>query len=428
MASSYSRSTSYMSSGGSVMNSSRSSRMSVSSSRMSTARSGSVYGGAGGSGIRISTASSGGFNMSDDTNIIGNEKGTMQSLNDRLATYLTKVRALEKANADLELKIQQFLDNKLTPSARDYSAYYATIKDLQDKIMAEINLKGGIHLSIDNTSLAVNDFKMKYEAEHAMRQSVEADIIGLKQVLQDFDMTIKDLSVQIEGLKEELVFMKKNHEEDLLAARSQMSGQVNVEVDAPQQDNLTMVLHELREHYEAVTAKNQRELDEWFKTKTESLKEVVVISTTDLKSSRSEINTLKSRVQALEVELQALLSLKSSLEATLTETKSRYSLKLSGFQSQVTFLESQITQIRLDCDRQSQEYQILLDIKARLEMEITEYRRLLDGEVAIKTTSSTTNVTSTTSRTKVITVMEKVEDGKTVSSSSTSSFSSSRIN
>lgn len=72
-------------------------------------------------------------------------------------------------------------------------------------------------------------------------------------------------------------------------------------------------------------------------------------------------------------------SKRDSQECILTETEARYTTLLTQIQSLIDNLEAQLAEIRCALERQNQEYEILLDVKSRLECEITTYRSLLES-------------------------------------------------
>ncbi|NWT44963.1 K1C20 protein, partial [Chroicocephalus maculipennis] len=374
----------------------------------------SVYGGAGGYGTRISTSSGygqgfgGNFQLNitgNDVLLAGNEKSTMQNLNDRLASYLEKVRSLEKANSLIEKQIKEWYESNTTDIRQDYSSYFKTIEDLQNKVAAAQLENARLVLQIDNAKLAADDFRMKYENEYLLRQSVDSDTNGLLRVRDDLTLTKSDLESQIESMNEELAFLKKNHEEDVDRLRKQVGGSVNVEVDAAPSIDLATIMENMRKQYEEMAEKNRQEAKEQFEKQTAELNQEVAINVEQLQVQRKEITDRRQIFQGLELELQSHLNMKKSLEDSLAETEARYNYQLSQIQETVANLEAQLRQLRVEMEGQNNEYCLLLDIKTRLEMEIATYRRLLEGE---DTESSKVK--------KIKTIVEEVIDGKVVSS------------
>ncbi|XP_036254690.1 keratin, type I cytoskeletal 20-like isoform X1 [Molothrus ater] len=395
----------------------------------------SVYGGAGGYGTRISTSTSsgqglgGGLQLSitgSDVLLAGNEKSTMQNLNDRLAAYLERVRSLEKSNSLLERQIREWYEKNTVSVGQDYSSYFKTIDELRNKISAAQMENSRLVLQIDNAKLAADDFRLKFENEHLLRQSVESDITGLLRVRDDLTLTQADLESQIENITEELVFLRKNHEEDRDRLRKEASGSVSVAVDAAPGIDLAAIMENMRKQYEEMAEKNRQEAKEHFEKQTAELNQEVALNVERLEVQRKEITERRQVCQNLELELQSLLTMKQTLEASLAETEARYSHQLDQIQGAISSLEAQLRQVRADMEAQNTEYSILLDVKTRLEMEIATYRRLLEGEETgsnitvsvhcIKLLLFSISLTESSKFKKIKTIVEEVVDGKIVSS------------
>ncbi|NXA09037.1 K1C20 protein, partial [Sapayoa aenigma] len=388
----------------------------------------SVYGGAGGYGTRISASSGSGqglggsFQLSitgSDVLLAGNEKSTMQNLNDRLASYLERVRSLEKANSMIEKQIKEWYEKNTVSVGQDYSSYFKTIEELQSKISAAQLENARLVLQIDNAKLAADDFRLKFENEHLLKQSVESDITGLLRVRDDLTLTQADLEAQIEGVNEELIFLRKNHEEDRDRLRKEVSGSVNVAVDAAPSVDLAAIMENMRKQYEEMAEKNRQEAKEHFEKQTAELNQEVAINVEQLQVQRKEVTERRQVFQSLELELQSQLNMKQSLEASLADTEARYSRQLAQIQAAISSLEAQLRQLRADMEAQSSEYSILLDVKTHLEMEIATYRRLLEGEdsrdLELEAAIAEPEKESTKLK-KIKTIVEEVVDGKIVSS------------
>ncbi|KAM9046397.1 LOW QUALITY PROTEIN: keratin, type I cytoskeletal 20 [Megaptera novaeangliae] len=381
----------------------------------------SVYGGAGGHGTRTSTSRhmvSYGSDLAEGNLCVGNEKMTMKNLNDRLASYLEKVRPLE-SNSKLELQIKRWYETNTPGTCRDHSAYLEQIKELRNQIKDAQLQNARRVLQIDNAKLAAKDFRLKYESERGICLAVVADLQGLKMVYDDQILMKTDLEIQTEGLNKDLMLLQKEHEEEVRSLRAHLGNKVNVEVDAVPGPNLSAIMSEMRQKYEAMAQENLQKAKEQYETQIETLQQQVTVSTEELKESRDQ-RSVRRIYQSLEIQLQSHLSLKEALEHTLEETNARYCSHLAIIQTQLNCLEGQLVQIRTNTEHQSHEYNILLDIKSQLEQEIATYRCLLEGE-DVKTTEYQLSTLEERDKyikktRKIKTVVQEVVDSKTVSS------------
>ncbi|ELK01518.1 Keratin, type I cuticular Ha7 [Pteropus alecto] len=278
----------------------------------------------------------------------GTELAQMQSLISTVEEQLSEIRA------DLERQNQE----------------YQVLLDVRARLEGEIDTYRKLLESED----------CKHESEHALRLLVEADMCGMHKLLDDMSLAKADLEAQQESLKEEQLCLKSDHEQEVNTLRRQLGDRLRIELDTEPTVDLNSVLETMRCQYEAMVETNRRDVEQWFEAQSEGISLQATSCSEELQCCQSEILELRCTVNALEVERQAQHNLKDCLQNSLCEAEARYGTELAQMQSLISTVEEQLSEIRADLERQNQEYQVLLDVRVRLEGEIDTYRKLLESE------------------------------------------------
>ncbi|KAJ8336803.1 hypothetical protein SKAU_G00380230 [Synaphobranchus kaupii] len=306
-----------------------------------------------------------------------NEKQLLHSLNDRLASYLEKVKNLESVNHVLEEKLRAFTINKV--QIRDLQVYEDQLVPLRQQLVTFMLDNSRTALELDNAKLTADDFRMKYETEYNIRESVEADIAGLKGLKTEYDFSNQALRQEFQLLTDEFASLRTIHEQEVVALRSEMAGTVTVDLQAGETINLSAVLQEMRSEYEAVVQQNRQEVETWYE-KQATLNQVVEQHTAETTVSTStEILESRKFWHSLQTELDSLYTSRMTLEENLLATESQFQVQVQRLNGMVVASENELTILRDNALVQAQDYQNLLNIKMRLEMEIATYKQLLEG-------------------------------------------------
>ncbi|KAG1960118.1 keratin, type I cytoskeletal 47 kDa [Pimephales promelas] len=332
-----------------------------------------VSGGHAGASFR---AASGSF--SEAVSNVINDKQQLQALNDRLATYLEKVKRLETTNLELNEKLRAFTVNRVQSSV-NLEPYEMQIKPLREKLLVLLQEHTRIALVMDNTKLAADDFRMKFETELSMRQSVEGDIAGLKALKKEYESTNSALLQEITGLTKECAALRKLQHEEMMSLRGQMVGTVTVDVKQVESTDLSRVLAEIRSEYEMLIEKNRRELESWYTRQVEKKQEEATLITETTISGSSEVTVKRKQTLILQTQLESSLMEKASVEQRLVELQAQYQAQIFSLSQLAGGLEGELSSVRESAMQQSRDYQLLLSTKVQLEREISTYKALLEG-------------------------------------------------
>jgi intermediate filament protein if len=350
------------------------------------------------------------------------EKKEMQDLNDRLGSYIERVRFLEAQNRKLVADLEALRGRwgKDTSSVKElYDGELSEARRLMDETAKN---KADVEVQITRLQDELNEMRLRFEDAAHIRGVDKEKLETYQNQLADYETEIQMLRRRFQGLQDEQDRYKRDNDklgDDLQKARTDLDQESVARIDFQNQvqtlleeieflrrvhdqeakelqalaaregtaDNrdyfkneLALAIRDIRTEYDAIAQQGKSDMESWYKLKVQEVQTASSRQNMETNFQKDEIKRMRGQLGDSRNKLGDLENRNIMLEKQVQELMYQLDDDQRQYEAALNDRDSQIRKMREECQALMMELQMLMDTKQSLDAEIAIYRKMLEGE------------------------------------------------
>lgn len=350
------------------------------------------------------------------------EKKDMQDLNSRFASYIEKVRFLEAQNRRLVGELDKLKAKWGKESSIIKSMYQTEVDEAKrlfeeaerEKSRLEVKLASleeqldEIRRKLEEAKIALAESREKLERQNQQLSDYEAEmnLLRRREELLECDRQIYkktlarlqdalnraridldnetllhvDAANRRSMLEEELEYLKQFHEQELRDLAALACRDTTNENRELWKSEMSTALKVLQQQYDDKLDDLRNEMDTFYSLKVQEFRTTGGKAGIDVTHTREEINRVRTQIADMRSKINDIESRNANIQREIDELTRQMNEREGELESENNNLQIEVAKLCAEKESIVKEFEDLKDAKLGLELEISAYRKLLEGE------------------------------------------------